>query len=626
MRELFDLASPPGFDPSRSGAPADPRPPRRGPAWALAGLRARWLTAAFVAAGLTATGVAAVIYKFNPSFAAEALLEVEPTVPHIAFTDEQWRAQSIAGFYNDYIRTVVQLARRRQVMENAVGQLAAEGVPWLPPGVEPESAADHLRARLNLAQVRDTHLLSIRFEDGDASLVAPVVNAVAEAVIASTAADAAALRARTRTALGTELERLKGELDRAYGELDSLSPQLGSAMLESRQNPFYERVNTLEQGMTKLLVARSQAAGQIERAALAAEALRNSSTESDVNQAVDADVAVRDARVMLGRLTSELEAQTSHLSGEHPDRAAATRTLDRQRTRVAELEDAAATRARTAIAADRAARASELELEAQASLAAALQSEALMVAELGKARRDLAEHGRTQMEARRLRDRAQRLLDAIGLLEARLQEVLVESRAHERIHLASRAVEPLEPQGSKRQLGLIAAGTLALMAGVAAALGRELLDERLRREGALEGLGLRATASGSAALAVLAAQLTGDDGRRRIAVLDLRARKAADGAQAVAELAEAELVRFEGDLLSGWLDGSLRRPFDQRTLDDPPLVVAFERPDDFTAELLVRLDSGVAILVDRRTPVRALELSLAPLRRGGVSDLAVVWS
>ena len=108
---MFDV------DPRQGTAIAGPvAPQQEGPGAAvrvgvlLDGLRRRWW---LLALGLVRAAGAAAVGKMRSkaSYRTEAIVAVAPIVPHVAFTGEEWRAESIVSFYDDYVRTLCQRMR-----------------------------------------------------------------------------------------------------------------------------------------------------------------------------------------------------------------------------------------------------------------------------------------------------------------------------------------------------------------------------------------------------------------------------------------------------------------------------------------------------------------------------------
>ncbi|MEM8714056.1 MAG: hypothetical protein AAGG01_24190, partial [Planctomycetota bacterium] len=459
------------------------------PLLVLSALRYRWWLVVALALPLCALGGWAVLRKLQPSFAAEALLEVAPTAPNVAFTDEQWRAQSIHGFYDNYMRTLMRLATVRPVLEAAESTLVEEGVAWRPEAVPASESTDHLGARVQVRAVRETHLFTVRFEDSDASIVAPVVNAVTDALLRNLEESENAQRSQRRAAIEAERERLRCELRKTYEALDPMGARLGSALIDQRHNVFFERLNTLTEGMTKVFVDRVRREGELEGIRDRATALLQAVPHGELEALVDEDRAVADARVTFGRLTRQIEDETGTLSDEHPERLQALERLAAAQAHTDEIEASARERIRERLRSQREEEAARLMASAEGGVAGAVWSEERMREVLGDAEGQLVEHGRAQVVARELRTEADRLLSAIRMLDQRIDELTVEANASPRVMLRAEAVEPLRPLGDKRRLALAALALMSLSFGAAVTIAIEWLQRPLSGPSSLANMG-----------------------------------------------------------------------------------------------------------------------------------------
>ncbi|MFT5290886.1 MAG: hypothetical protein ACI82F_002962, partial [Planctomycetota bacterium] len=306
----------------------------------------RWYVVLGVALPLGALSIFVAEKKFQPSFAAEALIEVAPTVPSVAFTDDQWRAQSIHGFYDNYMRTLMRLAKVRPVLEAAELRLSDEGIAWRPVSVTAAESIDHLGARVQVDSIRETHLFSVRFEDADPWLVAPVANAVATSLLEHLEETAQNQRRKRRETIEAERERLRLQLRATYAALEPMSARLGSALIDDRHNVFFERLISLTTGMTKVFVERVSKEGELEGVRERASSLLKDVPLGELEALVDEDRGVADARVTQGRLTREIESLTGALSGKHPERAQALKRLASASAQVDQIEELARIRIR----------------------------------------------------------------------------------------------------------------------------------------------------------------------------------------------------------------------------------------------------------------------------------------
>jgi len=436
----------------------------------LTALRRHWRAALAIAALAAPLVYGAALWKLRPTYRAEAVLKVSPLVPRLLHTGEEWRASSISGYYSDYVRTLTQLASERSVMEDAVARLDARGADWLPAGVAPSESSNHLRARIDVKLVRDTHLLTIGLDDGRPEVVAPVVEAVTESFLARLAAEDAVDSDSKMHALVQDRDRLKGALAETHARLDGLSSRLGSAILDERQNIFYQRLGVLDEGLTKLFVRRVEAEAALTGAKARALELAAPVPDSLVERLVEEDVAVRDARVLDVRQARELEAATHACAPGHPLRIEAEGRRARARVELAALEAGVRARARARLVEERAEEARQIVAAAERDAQGARSSEGVMEGVLGTARENLVDYGRAMFEGSQLRAESDRLLQSIAGIDRRIEELRIEARAPCRVTVRSAAVTPAKPSRDRRSMALPAALGAALVAGAAAAL------------------------------------------------------------------------------------------------------------------------------------------------------------
>jgi len=432
----------------------------------LSALRRRWFVIGLLAAVFGAAGGYVVMKRFRPIYSAEVLIEVQPTVPLVAFTDEEWRAQSLAGFYNDHMRTITQLASSRPVMKRAVASLDEAGVSWLSESVDRRSAPDHLRSRVQVNAVRESHLFTVRFDDADAGLVAPVANAVASTLLAQIQNSREEDRAETLESIDAERARLESDLETTYAKLDALSENLGAVMLDERHNIFYERLNTLEEGVTKVYVERVRAEGELLEARLRAEELGLAIPEGELSRLIDDDTSVKNARTLYGRLVQDEERETGQLSPDHPERQQSVSRLASAIQQVQRIEEEARERISKRLTETLSESARLLVSDAEARVAGTVASETSIRAVQEEARDDLDAYGRAMFAGERLRAMADRLLESMKALDHRRDQIVVESRAPSRLSISAPAVTPLQPSQDLRKilLGAAAFGSLAAAA------------------------------------------------------------------------------------------------------------------------------------------------------------------
>lgn len=464
---------PPTQPPSGSGSQL--------PAILFGMLRRHWLVAALVGPAIAVLGVLAVDGRFKPSYRAEATLYVQPALPSLVYTDERWRADSTVGYYNDFLRTLCQIGREPVVLNEALRRLDEAGVDWRPEAISAEEAFEHLRARIAISVIRETHLLSISFDDGNPEVVAPVVNAVANALVAE-------IDHIGRRRNSERLEKLKGERGRATQALEEarkglieLYPVLGAALVDARHNVPFERVKALQQVEAGAQRGRLEAAADLAEAEATAEQLRTLLPSGEIEALVDADPSLEDGRTMLARMAREIESETGDLTGDHPLRQQALLRLEEATGRLKALEERTRARITDRVRRQREERAGELLFIARRRHEGAVRSADGLSDRVEEAREDLATYARLLLDGQQRKRECQNLLDAVDRIDKRIEQVLVESRAGARVTERALGFDPSKPDKDRRKLMKIVAVIVGMGAGVAAAVAWGLLLAWRRR-------------------------------------------------------------------------------------------------------------------------------------------------
>ena len=437
-------------------------------------VRARLGLFLVTAVALAGAGAFVVLKRVVPTYRAEAVLLVEPTAPVLAYTGEEWRAESIVGFYGDYVRTLKGMAVEPRILKDAIDRLAREGVVWCPPGVTPIDRPNHLRARLDVSHVRDSYLVTIGLEDREAAVPAEVVNIVTEVFLASLTEDQrSGSRARLEL-LEQERARLEQEVEGNRLRIEELSAETGFAILDERQNVFYERLIRLQDGLTDVFVDRVRAEGQYEGSVAQAAELRAAIPVGEVRRLLDEDDVVQDARLMFQRLVRDLESETGDLSEDHPLRLQAQERVDAARARLTELEQDTLARITERVGQAREDLAHSLVESSRQELESARRSEGRMQEVVREAETQLEVYGRAVLVGRALRADADRLLATLETVNSRIEELVLESQAPERVTLRTPATAPTKPVSDRRMLALLTAGLFAAAAAAVVTVALEL--------------------------------------------------------------------------------------------------------------------------------------------------------
>ncbi len=192
------------------------------------------------------------------------------------------------------------------------------GVPAAGRSTETETesmAIDRMLAHLNVAPIRDTRIIEIRYESPDPELAARIVNTLASTYIQQNLEMRSQASKEASVWLADQLAEQRRKVEVSELALQSYRERENSLSLEAGQNIVVQRLNALNsavtQAKTDLITVeslyRQLAAGQGDRAAL------------DTFPQIRSNSIVQDIRTRLANLQRERTELGRSLGAKHPD-------------------------------------------------------------------------------------------------------------------------------------------------------------------------------------------------------------------------------------------------------------------------------------------------------------------
>lgn len=413
-------------------------------------VRKRLVLGLFLA--LSAAGIALTLW-LPKQYTAETSLIVEVRI------DPALGAIAPALAAPSYMATQVEIMRSERVASQAVAILGVERSPtavaqWREATNQKipleRYFATVLERGLTVEPSPGSNVMNLTFSSQDPIFAQAAANAFAQAYMDVSVQLRVAPARQSATFLEDQSKTLRANLERAQGRLSKYQQDKGIVVSDERIDQEDARYNAL---IAQLAMAQAE---QVETAARQ----RNSGRENSPD--VLLSPAVQGLKAQLAAAQTKLTEISSIVGKNHPQR----KQLEAQ---IAELQrQLNAETARVAGAAYVSNRGNEQRVAALQAMADAQKKRMLS---LRSDRDQIAVYAR-DVEA------AQRAYDAVA---QRLSQLNLEGQNNQaNTRLLSPAVEPLEPSKSKTLKGIVASLLGALAVGIAAALGLEMLDRRVR--------------------------------------------------------------------------------------------------------------------------------------------------
>lgn len=440
----------------------------------------RWLLLACTVA--VSGGVAFWTLRQPRVYEAVCSLEYDPTPPRPLGTKVEDVASPVLSAISnrEFYETQNRIIGSRVVAEIVVRRLGLHrdpvflGVPeelragWQ--GASIEDAAEAVRSRVTVEQVRDTRLVLVKVRDTDPERAQRIANAVADAYVEKTVNDRMSSTVSAVEWLGTQVDQLQSELQAADTALHAFKAEhdVLSLSLEDRQNLIANEMELFSRSLTETRVRRIQLQSRVDelRAAVRADPLTHASPALASNTNIEA------LRVQLRTKTAERESLRTRYGSEHPRMVALSHEIEQLRS---ELRDAI----------------ENVLHAAESELREARQTERGLAAALQRANERGIELNRWEMEYSHLvreRDSKAALYDLV--LKRSAETDLTRMLRVTHVRIVDRALRPRSSVAPRVTVN-IAVGILAgIVLGIAAAFAADRSDRRIRNVEDVEALGL----------------------------------------------------------------------------------------------------------------------------------------
>lgn len=440
----------------------------------------KWVV--LVVALLVAGGVAFWTLRQPRIYEAVCSIEYDPTPPRPLGTKvEDVASPAFSMFSNrEFYETQNRIIASRVVAEMVVRRLglhrdaAFMGVPdaqrgsW--EGATVEDAAEVVRGRLVVEQLRDTRLVLIKVRDADPERAQRIANAIADAYIEKTMNDRMSSTISALEWLGTQVDELQDELHAADEALHRFKQEhdVLSLSMEDRQNLIANEIELLSRSLTETRVHRIELQSRVGQLRAAVE----SDPLTAASPALAELTSVQELRTQLRLKQAEMESLRTRYGAAHPRMVSLQNEIDQLRTDL-DAEVRSVLRA------------------AEAELREAQSTERGLSGALARANQQGLELNHWEMEYSHLvreRDSKAAIYDLV--LKRSAETDLTRMLRVTHVRVVDRALRPRSAVAPRVTLNLSAGILGGLLLGVVVALLVERSDRRIRNLEDIEGLGL----------------------------------------------------------------------------------------------------------------------------------------
>jgi Mrp family chromosome partitioning ATPase len=412
-------------------------------------------------------GIPVAWIKGRSYYVAEAVFQVAPAYMKNLEADKELELQSNSQ-YREYVNHLSNTVTRYDVLQRALADLKARGIDTRPASLTERKYVERLQKTIYVRAVPDTYMVRIGTEDADPAHLHDLINAVADAFVATTRAEQIFGSGERLDVLKGNAQRLRAEVDALAAERVKLAEKLSLTTFgENTANPYDAMLAQAREKLTAATLERAQA-----EAALAAFTKQREIPTSFGRSLLEMrlqDNGLQALRNEVVKRSEELNRTIAGLEDRHPARQAAVAELAAIGRRLQSKE-------------------SEFDRETYANFRARLlasvnqrvQVEKDVQHTLAQLEAQAADFARNFQEAMRLTGEIRKRDADLTRLRDRLNYLDTERSALGFVRLVTVALPAETPMGLGKTRLLLAVLLAALGAVVVVPVGLDMLDRRLR--------------------------------------------------------------------------------------------------------------------------------------------------
>ena len=443
----------------------------------IASLRTHMKMVIIIVVIINILGGTVVYRKVKPLYSSKAVIKIEPVVPKILYGKED---ASITPYYDDYVRTQINIVKSFKVLNKAIQSYNKKGYRFNLPNENMDQAVARLAARLEISQIRDTQLFSLKMISRRKNGLSEIINDVANSYLDQIRNDQLNRDSSRLRFLSKRKMELEDKLSNNYDILKKISSKNAIGMTDKKNIYVYlQAIVDLTQQIVKATSRRIEAQTTLNELDKQLALLKKLDISADVDDWVEKDWSIRDNRIQLSRKLQDLRLILSGVNTNHPDRKEYEENLKKlyevQNSQIGRAEKVAEKVIRGKLISDQRKKILNLKTE----YAASLSTENELKKELKKAEIKASKVNTKMMEASTLIRDIQRLQDSLIRIDGRIDQIEVESRSSGRISLLTKARTPETPSTGKRAKMLVVVLLASLVSGLSFAIYKDKTDIKI---------------------------------------------------------------------------------------------------------------------------------------------------
>lgn len=418
-----------------------------------------------------------IAFIFNHSFyqVSGKLVVLPESESVISRTDER----SVAGYYNQFINTQLDLIQSPKILEKAIEKLSPDiKQHYLPDNMTLSFAARLLGGGLKVEQPRGTHFIDVTLlRDNDKGMV-EMVNAIMEVYIEEYQKDEEGKDYRRLSFLQTEKQNLNAEIGKKTIELKKISEQIASSVFAGSNDD----ASQFQMSYEKAYRDRVEKEKRLKAITLEAESLKSLSLDAHIEEVVVQNSVVSKLDILAQESLHKLRDSQVGLSDDNPGKHQVEARIKEIKKYTEEQKDIIKEDTRKFLYDKRETELKEKIIHAETELNAAKMIEDEILKERDLLLKKRAEITTKELTRKQVETSLEQMKIQLNRVDTRIYELKLESKAPGKIRLERMAdIQGMDSGNNLKKLiilifmfsfGFITAGCALF----------DILDDRIRNE------------------------------------------------------------------------------------------------------------------------------------------------
>jgi succinoglycan biosynthesis transport protein ExoP len=454
----------------------------------ITSLRAHWGLAVCVASLVLTLGLVVALTLGRSKYYTEAVIRVSPRSPS-SQQGVAWSTYAYVPDYRNFLQQQVFEISNYAITSEALKRLGRKRSLWQKAGESDRHAAERLLWSLKVQTVPDTYLISVGLEDTRPDGLADITNAVVASYLSHEQDQELSGTGQGLQLLNKQKTEIQEQIDVERVQQSKLARELGVSGFETGlTDPFTKSLvdanEALERSRRDLISAKAHLASVQEQ--------QNRVRNFDIESATDQMVLMNpDANAAKTGLIQKREADFLQLQGlgpKHPGRLALESEINKINRELTRIDGTTRDQIRWILLENRAAKARVAFSEAEARVDQAQRVQNETEKEVAALRDKVASTSARRSLALALHESIENQAEQIKNIDDEIRSTRLQAQSPGFAALASPASTPDAPEKGKRKTILGLFGIMAVVLGVLAATGVDLLDPKIKKPGELQAI------------------------------------------------------------------------------------------------------------------------------------------